>query len=120
MLLYIKIKNYENFFHKTVFFFLNSNCVSITEFMQLNAINFQTINLFSVTVRNILSYGLGNVLSYVSLSLFTQHKVAKGYISMTTLQKKKAGRWSSLTIKVRKSSIRFWSVSVSVLKYMHI
>ena len=59
MLLYIKIKNYENFFHKTVFFFLNSNCVSITEFMQLNAINFETINLFSVTVRNILSYGLG-------------------------------------------------------------
>ena len=51
--------------------------------------------------------GWGNVLSYVSLSLFTQHKVGKGYISMTALQKKKkkkAEPWSSLTIKVRKKN----------------
>ena len=46
--------------------------------------SFRQKKLFSVIARNIL-YGLGKFLVYMLSKLFSQYKVAKGYIFMTAL-----------------------------------
>ena len=116
------IVNFEHILH----FY---STVNTAEFEQMSAGSekrqFQTINLFLVTEKYVALWA-GKICQTMFSSLFTQYKVAKGYIFTTALQKDKPN-FAYATNKQNHSSLprdivalSFWRALVKPSKYYNI